>query len=79
LVVVFRHVYLVDVVMVDVFHPHHTAYLLQNSVVNTHNSCIILVIVPILHPPLCTNMLTKIDITVDVPDVVENIVGCAVV
>jgi hypothetical protein len=68
----------VDVVVVDVFHPHHMTYLLQNSVANTHNSCIILVIVPVLRPPPCSNLRTKSDLTIDAPKVVENIVGCVV-
>jgi hypothetical protein len=50
------HVYLIDVVLVDVFPPPHMIYLLQNLVVNTHNACIILILVPVL--------------TVGVPDVV---------
>jgi hypothetical protein len=54
--VVFQHVYLMDVVLIDVFSPPHMIYLLRNSVANTHNVCIILVVVPIL--------------TVDTPDVV---------
>jgi hypothetical protein len=56
--------YLMDVVMVDVFPPPHMIYLLQNSVVNTYNACIILIVVPIL--------------TIDALDVDENIVSCAV-
>jgi hypothetical protein len=61
-VVIFWHLYLMEVV--DVFPPPHMIYLLRNSVANTQYMFIILVIVPVL--------------TVDVPDVVENIVGCAV-
>jgi hypothetical protein len=51
-----------DVVVVDLFPPPHMIYLLQNSVANTQNMCIILVVVPVL--------------TVDATDVVENIIGC---
>jgi hypothetical protein len=68
--------YLVDVVMVDVFDPPHTTYLLRNSVANNHKLCIILVVVPVLHPPPCFDLRTKSDLTVDALDVVENIVGC---
>jgi hypothetical protein len=53
---IFLQVYLMDVVLVDVFPPPHMIYLLQNLVVNTHNACIILILVPVL--------------TVGVPDVV---------
>jgi hypothetical protein len=63
-VAVFQHLYLMDVVVVDVFPPPHTIYLLRNLVVNTHNACIIPVVVPAL--------------TVYTLDVVENIVGCTV-
>jgi hypothetical protein len=45
---------------------------------NTHNACIILVIVPIIHPLPCSDLRTKSDLNVDVPDVVENIIGCVV-
>jgi hypothetical protein len=56
LVAVFRHVYLMEAVGVDVFPPPHMNYLIRNSVVNTHNACIILVIVPVLHPPPCSDL-----------------------
>jgi hypothetical protein len=78
LVAVFQHVYLMDVVMVDMFDPPHTMYLLQNSVANSHKSPIILIVVPVLRPPLCSDLRTKSDLTVDVSDVIENIVGCTV-
>jgi hypothetical protein len=63
---------------VDVFPPPHTNHLIRNSVVNTHNACIIRILVLVLHNPPCSNLRTKSDLTVDVPDVVENIIGCAV-
>jgi hypothetical protein len=75
---VIRHVYLVDVVMVDVFHPPHKTYLLQNSVANTHDACVILIVIPILHPPPCSDLRMKSDLDIDTPNVVENIVSCAV-
>jgi hypothetical protein len=53
-----------DAIVVGVFPPTHTIYLLRNLVANTHNTCIILVVVPIL--------------TVEALDVVENIVGYVV-
>jgi hypothetical protein len=71
-------VYHVDVVVVDVFDSPHMTFPVQNPVANSHKSCIILVVVPVLHPPLCSNLRTKSDLTVDASDVVENIVGCTV-
>jgi hypothetical protein len=78
LLAVLRNVYLMEVVRVYVFPPPHTNYLIKNSLVNTHNACIILVVVPILHPPPCSDLRTKSDLTVHMPDVVENIIGYAV-
>jgi hypothetical protein len=43
---------------------------------NSHKSCIILIIIPVLRPPPCYDLRTKSDLTVDAPDVVDNIVGC---
>jgi hypothetical protein len=77
LLAVVRHVYLVDVV--DVFPPQHMTYLRRDSVVNSSNTCIIIiVVVPILHPPPFSDLRTKSDLTIDAMDVVENIIGGAV-
>jgi hypothetical protein len=74
--VIFQKVYLREVVGVDVFPPPHMNYLIKNSLANTHNVYIILiVVVPVLHHPPCSDLRTKSDRTVHTPDVVENIVG----
>jgi hypothetical protein len=63
---------------VDVFPPPHTTYLIKNLSANTQNACFILVASLILHLPPCPDLQTKSDLTVHTPDVVENIVGYAV-
>jgi hypothetical protein len=66
------------VVVVDVFPPSHMIYLLRNTVTNTHNMCIILIIVPVLRPPPCSDLRTKSDLTIDASDVVGNIIVCVI-
>jgi hypothetical protein len=64
-----------DVVFVDVFPPHHLTYLRRDSVMNLGNMCIILVVGLILPPPPSSDLRTKSVLTIDTPDVVENIIG----
>jgi hypothetical protein len=78
LLVVFWQMYLLEVVGVDVFPPHHSTYLIRNSFANTQNSYFILITGLVLHPPLCPDLRTKSDLTVHALNVVENIVGYAV-
>jgi hypothetical protein len=63
--------------MVDVFPPHHLTYLHRDTVVHSGNTCIILVVGPILHPPLSSDLRTRSDLTVNALDVVENILSSA--
>jgi hypothetical protein len=63
----------------NVFHPHRTMYLIRNSFANTQNACFILVVVLVLHPPPCSDLRTKSDLTVHASDVVENIIGYTVI
>jgi hypothetical protein len=74
---IFRQMYLLEVVGVEVFPPPHMTYLIRNSFANTQNVCFILVAVLVLHPPPCPDQRTKSDLTVHTPDVVENIIGYA--
>jgi hypothetical protein len=54
---IFRKVYLKEVVGVDVFPLPHMNYLIKNSLANTHNVYIILVVVvPVLHHPSCFDL-----------------------
>jgi hypothetical protein len=78
LLVVFRQMYLLEVVGVDVFPPHHSTYLIRNSFVNTQNACFIFIVGLVLHPPPCPGLRTISDITVHTSDVVENIIGYVV-
>jgi hypothetical protein len=74
--VVFWNVYLQEVVGFDVPPLPHTNYLIKNSLANTHNVYIILVVVvPVLHHPPCSDLRTKSVCTVHALDVVENIIG----
>jgi hypothetical protein len=70
--------YLLEVVGVDVFPPHHLMYLIKNSFMNTQNACFILVAGLVLHPPPCLDLQTKSDLTIHVSDVVENIIDYTV-
>jgi hypothetical protein len=67
-----------EVVGVDVFPPDHSRYHIKNSFANTQNACFILVAGLVLHPPPCPGLQTKSDLTIHALDVVENIVGYAV-
>jgi hypothetical protein len=62
-------------VVVDVFPPHHMTYLRRHSVAHSGNTCLILVVDPVLRPSPSSDLRTRSDLTVDAPDVVENIVG----
>jgi hypothetical protein len=52
-------------------------YLRQDSVPHSGNTCIILIVGTVLRPPLSSDLQTRSDLTIKMPDVVENILGGA--
>jgi hypothetical protein len=53
---VVQQVQVVNVVLVDVYPPQHTTYLLMYSVAHSGNTCIVLIMNPFLHPPPSSNL-----------------------
>jgi hypothetical protein len=70
-------VQLINDVLVDVFPPQYTTYLLLYSVPHSVDAFIVLIINPFLRPPPSSNLSTRSDLTVNIADEVENMLGGA--
>jgi hypothetical protein len=66
-----------DVLVVDVFLPHHTTYLERDSVAHTIDTYGVLLVATTLRPP-SYDLRTRSGFTIDALDVVEHILGRAV-
>jgi hypothetical protein len=71
-------VQLINDVLVDVFPPQHTTYLLLYSVLHLGNARIILIMNPFIYPQPSSNMFAIRDLTINAADEIENMASGAV-
>jgi hypothetical protein len=76
-VAVVRHVYLMDVLLVDVLPPHHMIYLLRCSVAHSLNTYTVLLGAFVACPP-SSDLHTRSGLTIHASDVVEYILDGAI-